>query len=139
MSLVDDHVGSMQITVDEDGFVGSEQRQPVLDRVGGVREQTRVMTGLSSGSLDLLERRAHDGWVERGPRLAGECVGQPGRQQVGRNRNAVQGAQRRAEAVDHCLARVRVRRRPGVVQGSAGQAFRRPLYHGPSGPSPSAR
>ena len=81
------------------------------------------MTGLSPGSLDLMERRAHDGWVVRSPRLPGERVGQPGRQQARRDGNPVQGAQRRAEAFDHCLARVRVRRRPRVVHGSAGQAF----------------
>jgi len=81
------------------------------------------MTGLSPGSLDLLERRTHDGWVERSPRLAGERVGQPGRQQARRDRNPVESAQRSAEALDDCLARVRVRRRPYLVQGSAGQAF----------------
>src|ERR1051325_5800683 len=81
------------------------------------------MTGLSAGGLDLLERRTHDGWVVRSPRLAVERVGQPGRQQVGRDRNAVKRAQRRAEAFDHCLTRVRVRRRPYLVYGSAGHAF----------------
>jgi hypothetical protein len=109
--------------MDEDGFVGGEQRQPLLDPIGDVREQARVMTGQSPGSLDLLERRTHDGWVERSPRLAGERVGQPGRQQARRDRNPVEGAQRSAEARDDCLARVRVRRRPYLVQGSAGQAF----------------
>ena len=38
-SLVDDHVGSVQVTMDEDGFVGGEQRQPLLDPIGDVREQ----------------------------------------------------------------------------------------------------
>ena len=73
------------------------------------------MTGQSSGSLDLLERRTHYGRVERSPRLPDVRVGQPGRQQVGRDRNAVKCAQRKAEALDHCLARVRVRRRPCLV------------------------
>src|SRR5664280_2791386 len=109
--------------MDEDGFVGGKQRQPVLDPIGDIHEQERVMTGQSPGSLDLLERRTHYGWVERRPLLAGERVGQPGRQQVGRDTNAVKCAQRKAEAFNHCLARVRVRRRPYVVQGSAGQAF----------------
>jgi hypothetical protein len=109
--------------MDEDGFVGGEQRQPLVDPVGDVREQARVMTGPSPGSLDLLERRAHYGWVERRPRLAGERVGQPGRQQFGRDRNAVKCAQRSAKAFDHCLARVRVRRRPRFVHGSAWQTF----------------
>lgn len=86
--------------MDEDGFVGGEQRQPLLDPIGDVREQARVMTGQSSGSLDLLERRTHYGWVERRSRFAGERVGQPGRQQVGGDRNAVKCAQRKAEALD---------------------------------------
>ena len=81
------------------------------------------MTGLSPGSLDLLERRAHDGWMVRSPRLPGERVGQPGRQQTRRDGNPVQGAQRRAEAFDHRLARVRVRHWPRLVQSSSGQAF----------------
>ena len=110
--------------MDEDGFVGGEQRQPLLDPIGDVREQARVMTGQSPGILDQLERRTHHGWMERSPRLLpGERVGQPRRQQARRDRNPVQGAQRSAEAFDHCLARGRVRRRPYVVQGSAGQAF----------------
>src|ERR1041384_610757 len=71
-SLVDDHVGSMQVTMDENGLVGGEQRQPLLDPVGGVREQARVMTGQSPGGLDLAERRTHYGRVERRPWLAGE-------------------------------------------------------------------
>ena len=81
------------------------------------------MTGLSPGSLDLMERRAHDGWMVRSSRLPGERVGQPGRQQARWDRNPVEGAQRSAEAFDHCLARVRVRCWPRFVQGSPGQAF----------------
>src|SRR4051794_36111197 len=81
------------------------------------------MTGLSPGSLDLLERRAHDGWMVRSPRLPGERVGQPGRQQARCDGNPVQGAQRSAEAFDHRLAHARVRCRPRFVQGSPGQAF----------------
>ena len=46
-SLVDHHVGSMQVTVDEDGFGGGEQREPLLDPIGDVREQARVMAGQS--------------------------------------------------------------------------------------------
>ena len=59
------------------------------------------MTGLSAGGLDLMERRTHYGWVVRQPRLAGESVGQPGRQQACRDGDPVQCAQRRAEAFDH--------------------------------------
>src|SRR5438309_5367212 len=81
------------------------------------------MTGLSPGSLDLMERRTHHRWVVRQPRLRGETVGQPGRQQARLDGDPVQGAQRRAEAFDHRLARVRVRCRPRVVHGSAWQTF----------------
>ncbi len=65
----------MQIAVDEDGFVLGEQDQPLLDPIGGIREQARVVTETSPGGLDLLERRTHDRWVVRRPRPAGERVG----------------------------------------------------------------
>jgi hypothetical protein len=122
--LVDDHIGSVEVAMDERGLVGGEQRQPLLDPVGDLREQIRVMTGQLPSSLDLLERRAHHGWVERGPRLPRERLGQPRRQQAGRNRHPVQGAQRSAEALDDCLARAPVPRRPRFVQASTAQAFR---------------
>jgi hypothetical protein len=114
-SLVDDHVGSMEVTMDDGVFVDGEQCQPLLDPIGNIGEQTRVMTGHAPLSLDLLKRRTDYRRVERSPRLAGERVGQPGRQQIGRDRNAVKGAQRNAEALDDCLARVRVRRWPCLV------------------------
>jgi len=123
VSLVDNHIGSMDITVDEDGFIGGEHRQPLPDPAGDIREQVRIMIGQSPGSLDLLESRTHDGWVERRPRFASECIGQPRRQQVGLDRNAVKCAQRNAETFDHRMAHVQVRRRPFLVQCSAGQAF----------------
>ena len=37
-SFVNHHVGSMYITMDKNGFVGSEQRQPLPDPVGDVGE-----------------------------------------------------------------------------------------------------
>ena len=121
--LVDHHIGAVQIAVDEHGAVVREQPHPVLDPGGDVREQACVMIGSSPGGLDLRRRSADDGRVVRGPRLAGERIGQPRWPQVLRNRHLMQGPQRRAEALDQGAARGPVRLRPRRMQGAAGQPF----------------
>ncbi len=109
--------------MDEDVLIGKEQSEPLLDPCSDVCEQTHVVTGSVRCSLNLLERRAHDGRVERGPWLASERVPEPRREQIGRDRNAVESLQCETDAFDHGPAGALVRRWPDVVQGPTRQSF----------------
>lgn len=109
--------------MDEDVFIGAEQREPLLDPCSDICEQSHVVTGPVPCSLNLLECRIHDRRVERGPWLASERVPEPRRQQISRDRNAVEGLQCGTEALDHGPAGARVGRWPDVVQGSTRQPF----------------